>query len=65
MKWINAKDTPPDTDNYYIVRLASDEENTGDFMYIGLWNMNGSWSFSDETIETGWQLTHYIIPDRI
>jgi hypothetical protein len=73
MKWINAKDTPPDTDNYYIVRLASDEENSGDFMYLGLWysnananaNANGSWSIDGKNLKGGWKITHYIKPDKI
>lgn len=61
MKWLNIKDHTPPKDGYYIIRLASNEENSDDFMYSGDWFEDNHWVCSEDW----WIRTHFIIPDLI
>jgi len=70
MKWLSIKEHTPPGDGYYIVRLASDEENSGDFMYAGDWFVDGKWlpldPFFDPIYEEeNFVRTHFIIPDQV
>ncbi|HEY2811798.1 MAG TPA: hypothetical protein VGJ00_10480 [Rhabdochlamydiaceae bacterium] len=63
MKWLSIKEHTPPKDGYYIVRLASNEENSGDFIYDGEWFANGQWI--PYILNENWQRTHFIIPGPV
>lgn len=62
MKWFNVQSHNPPSDGYYIVRIKSDEEESGEIIYAGHWFEDGNWIQFDDIVGI---ITHFIIPDAI